>query len=67
MLARIVSHQASGTGGLAHPEGSLRSPVWVGTTSVPSDPSTASNASTTATAPPQTQPRLDNELCTSTV
>lgn len=67
MVARIVSHHDCGTGGWAHSAGSLRSPVCVGTTIVPSGPSTDSSASTTATAPPQTQPRLDNEVCTSTV
>ena len=52
--ARITGHQASGTGGRDQPAGSLLSPVWVGTTSVPSGPTASSRACATATVPPGT-------------
>ena len=45
--ARITGHQSAGTGGLRHSAGSLFSGVWVGTTIVPSGPSTSRRASTT--------------------
>ena len=55
------SHHSRGTGGRVHCAGSELSGVWVGTTSVPSGPSAASSACTTACGPPGTKPRLRYE------
>ena len=65
IVARITGHQDSGTGGARHCDGSELKLVCVGTTSVPSAPSTSSSAPTRACAPPHTQPSADSEECTS--
>ena len=52
--ARITGHQASGTGGRDQPAGSLLSPVWVGTTRVPSGPTASSRALRDRDVPPGT-------------
>ena len=64
---RITGHHDSGTGGLSQSAGSVFSGVCVGTTSVPSGPSTSSSACTTAWTPPATKPRLLADEWTSTV
>lgn len=63
----MVFHHDFGTGGATQLDGSVRWPVWVGITNVPSSVSTASSASITPCAPPGTQPRRLSDVCTITV
>lgn len=53
IASRMSDHQAFGTAGFRHVEGSLSSAVCVGTNTVPVGPSTSTSARSTATGPPQ--------------
>ena len=66
MASRMTGHHDSGTGGLSHRLGSVRSPEWVGMTSVPSGPRASCRARMTATGPPHTQPMALREEWAST-
>ena len=66
MCSRITGHHDSGTGGLSHLLGSVRSGEWAGITSVPVEPKTSCRATMTATAPPHTHPSALKDECTNT-
>lgn len=61
---RISGSQCSGTGRLLQCVGSLRSPLWQGTTNFVEGPNASIKASTTTSGPPATQPSADIEECT---